>query len=112
MEALILTATVVLATLVSGTLMDFVKRIIKTDKKWVNHLISWILSILAAFVAYAIGYLPAIGEPWWAWILVEGVGVGVIANGIYTIEVVKKFYDFIFQFIDGKWYVTDKGDGK
>lgn len=108
MEALILTATVVLASLVSGTLMDFVKRFIKTDKKWVNHLISWILSIVAAFVAYAIGYLPAASEPWWVWILIEGVGIGLIANGIYTIDVVKKFYDFIFEFIDGKWYVTEK----
>ena len=108
MENLILAATVTLATLVSGSLMDFVKRIIKTDKKWVNHLISWVLSILATYVAYAIGYMPAIGEPWWLWILIEGIGVGVLANGIYTIEVIKKVYDFIFGFIDGKWYITEE----
>lgn len=104
MENLILTCTVVLATLVSGTLMDFVKRIIKTDKKWVNHLISWVLSILATYVAWIIGYMPAIGQPEWAWIALEGVGVGLMANGIYTIKVIKKIYDFLFSFIDGKWY--------
>ena len=108
MENVILTATIFLATLVSGTLMDFVKRIIKSDKRWVNRLMSWVLSILASYTAWVIGYLPAIGQPEWAWILVEGVGVGLMANGIYTSETIKKIYDFLFSFIDGKWY--DKKD--
>lgn len=108
MEALVLAATVTLATLVSGALTDFVKRFIKTDKKWVNILVMFILSILTTFVAWIIGYIPAFFQPEWLCVLFEGLTVGVLASGIYGFPIVKKIYDFIFQFIDGKWYVEEK----
>ena len=55
MESAIIAATVVLAGLVSGNLTEIVKRIIKTDKKWVNRLITLVLGIVTTYVAYAIG---------------------------------------------------------
>lgn len=109
MESVIIAATVVLAGLVSGTLTDFVKRFIKTDKKWVNRLISFVLAIAATFVAWIIGYIPAFGSPEWLAVLVEGIVVGLVANGLYNDKNLKAFYDFIFSFINGeKWYVEKK----
>ena len=110
MENLILGCIVALATIVSGALTDLVKRFIKTDKKWVNILVMFILSILTTFVAWIIGYIPAFFQPEWLSVLFEGLTVGVLASGIYGFPIVKKIYDFIFQFIDGKWYEIEKKD--
>lgn len=109
MENVILAATVALVAIV-GMLTDFFKRLFKIETKWLNHLISWVISIAATYVAWIIGYIPAVTQPEWLWILIEGIGVGLIANGVYTIDVVKKVYDFIFSFINGKLYFLDKKD--
>ena len=109
MEAIIISATLVLAGLVSGTLTDFVKRFIKTEKKWVNKLVTFILAILTTYVAWIIGYIPAFGNPEWLTILVEGIVVGLVSIGLYSDKNLKAFYDFIFSFINGeKWYVEKK----
>ena len=109
MEAIIISATLVLAGLVSGTLTDFVKRFIKTEKKWVNKLVTFILAILTTYVAWIIGYIPAFGNPAWLTILVEGIVVGLVSIGLYSDKNLKAFYDFIFSFINGeKWYVEKK----
>ena len=108
MEAIIISATVVLAGLVSGTLTDFVKRFIKSDKKWVNRLITIILGILATYVAWIIGYIPAFGNPEWLTVLVEGIVVSLVSMGLYSDKNLKAFYDFIFSFINGeKWYTKE-----
>lgn len=108
MEAIIISATVVLAGLVSGTLTDFVKRFIKSEKKWVNRLITIILGILATYVAWIIGYIPAFGNPEWLTVLVEGIVVSLVSIGLYSDKNLKAFYDFIFSFINGeKWYTKE-----
>ena len=108
MEAIIISATVVLAGLVSGTLTDFVKRFIKSEKKWVNRLITIILGILATYVAWIIGYIPAFGNPEWLTVLVEGIVVSLVSMGLYSDKNLKAFYDFIFSFINGeKWYTKE-----
>lgn len=105
MESAIIAATVVLAGLVSGNLTEIVKRIIKTDKKWVNRLITLVLGIVTTYVAYAIGYIPAFGEPVWLTIFVEGIVVALVSMGFFTDKNLKAFYDFIYSFINGeKWY--------
>ena len=106
---MIIAATVVLAGLVSGTLTDFVKRFIKTEKKWVNKLVTFILAILTTYVAWIIGYIPAFGNPEWLTVLVEGIVVFLVSIGLYSDQNLKTFYDFIFSFINGeKWYTKDK----
>lgn len=109
---MIIAATVVLAGLVSGTLTDFVKRFIKTDKKWVNKLITFVLAIITTYVAWIIGYIPAFGNPEWLTVLVEGIVVALVSIGLYSDKNLKAFYDFIFSFINGeKWYTKEIEDG-
>lgn len=109
MENVILIAIVSLIAIV-GTLTEFFKRLIKCDKKWFNELLSWFISIATAYVAWIIGYLPAISQPEWLWVLAEGVLIAVCANKGYGYDFIKKILDFIFQFIDGKWYDNNRLD--
>lgn len=114
MENVIIAASLILAGLASGVLTDFVKRFIKTEKKWVNKLITFILAIIATYVAWIIGYIPAFGNPEWLTVLIEGITVGLVAIGLYSDKNLKAFYDFIFSFINGeKWYdkIEKDGDG-
>ena len=105
MENAIIATSLILAGLASGVLTDFVKRFIKSEKKWVNKLITFILSIIATYVAWIIGYIPSFGSPEWLTVLIEGITVGLVAIGLYNSDNLKAFYDFIFSFINGeKWY--------
>lgn len=103
MENIILTA---IATLVASVniLSDFFKRLFKVQAKWFNELLSWVIAIAATFVAWLLGYMPTFFQPEWACVLFEGILVGVAANITYGYDWVKKILDFIFGFIDGKWY--------
>lgn len=103
MENMILAA---IATLVASVnvLSDFFKRLFKVDKKWFNELLSWVIAIAATFVAWILGYMPTFFQPEWACVLFEGILVGVAANITYGYDWVKKILDFIFGFINGKWY--------
>ena len=103
MENLILAA---IATLVASVnvVSDFLKRLFKVDKKWFNELLSWLVAIGATYAAWAMGKMPTFFEPEWLCVLVEGIFVGMVANFTYGYEWVKKILDFIFSFIDGKWY--------
>lgn len=103
METAILAAITALVASVN-VLSDFFKRLFKVDKKWFNELLSWVIAIAATFVAWMIGKMPTFFEPEWLCVLVEGIFVGMVANLTYGYDWVKKILDFIFQFIDGKWY--------
>lgn len=103
MEALIL-AKIVSLVAVTNALVDFLKRLIKCDKKWVNELLSWSIAIATGFVAWVIGYVPMFFTPDWACALFLGICIAISANWMYGYEWVKKILDIIFQFIDGKWY--------
>lgn len=110
MENLVLAAIVSLVASVN-VLSDFFKRLFKVDKKWFNELLSWAIAIAATFVAWILGKMPAIFQPEWLSILFEGILVGIAANIAYGYDWVKKILDFIFQFIDGKWYDNVKKVG-
>lgn len=109
MENLILGAIITLIAVVN-TLSDFFKRLFKVDKKWFNELLSWVIAVGATFVAWILGYMPTFFQPEWACVLFEGILVGIAANIAYGYDWVKKILDFIFQFIDGKWYEIEKKD--
>lgn len=107
MENVILIAITSLVAVV-GTLTDFFKRLFKVDKKWFNELLSWFISIATAYVAWILGILPAISQPEWLWVLAEGVLIAIAANFTYGYDWVKKILDFIFSWIDGKWYDNNR----
>lgn len=87
-----------------NVLSDFFKRLFKVDKKWFNELLSWVIAILVTFAAWGMGKMPTFFTPEWLCVLVEGIFVGIAANITYGYDWVKKILDFIFSFIDGKWY--------
>lgn len=64
---------------------------------WVKQVISWVVAIALAFLAYAIGMLPAMAEPAWLYVLIQGVCIGLVSNGIYDIPAIKKLYERIFH---------------
>ena len=93
----------------SGAATEFIKRIIKTDTKWVNAVLSWVIPFLVAYGAWIIGYLPPITQPDWLWIGIEGFLVGIACHWSYGLDVVRKILDFVFSWINGeKWYVKEK----
>ena len=88
---------------------EAIKRVINTDKKWVNLLVAWLVPILLSLGAWFIGYLPAVSQPQWLWALVEGIITAGLSTKTYDANVVKKIYDWLFSWINGsKWYVEDK----
>ena len=84
---------------------EAIKRVINTDNKAVNAVVSWVVAIALTYGAWFIGYTPAISQPAWLWVLIEGVLVGLASTGIYDKAVITKIYDWIFSWINGeKWY--------
>lgn len=67
------------------------------DIKWVRRLISWVVAIALTFGAWAINLLPGLGDPAWVFVLLQGVCIGVMSNGLYTIDAIKKFYAIVFK---------------
>jgi uncharacterized membrane protein len=41
--------------------------------------------------------LPAMAEPAWLYVLIQGVCIGLVSNGIYDIPAIKKLYEWIFH---------------
>ena len=111
MENLILAS---IATLVASVnvLSDFFKRLFNVKAKWLNEVMSWLIAIAATFIAWILGYMPTFFQPEWACVLLEGVFVGMAANFMYGYEWVKKILDFIFSFIDGKYYDKKEDEEK
>lgn len=69
----------------------------KIEKKWLKHLIAFLFTIGLSFAAYFIKWLPALGEPWWAFILLEGGLLSLASMGLYTFDEVKKLWEIIFH---------------
>lgn len=84
--------------LVSGctSITGVINQAFNIQVKWVKRLISWIIAGILAFLAY---YVNAIqfGYPQWIGVVSLGVTVGVAANGIYTIDFIKKWISTWFR---------------
>lgn len=63
-------------------------------KGWKAQVLSWVISIALAFV----GSWKAVGlfaETSLIWTVVNGLGVGLIANGIFSVDIVKTLLEFV-----------------
>lgn len=78
------------------TFTAVIKGMFDITKEWLNHLISWVLSIACA-EAYILVNGVSFGLGGWDYLVgaVCGLIVGASANGVYDWEVVKKFFDGI-----------------
>lgn len=83
-----------LSILTNGLTAIFI-RWFKITKDWGRRILSWGLPMIIAFV---FGYLLKMGflaEETWYIVLAYGLGAGLVANGIFTIEVVKAFLQWL-----------------
>jgi len=61
---------------------------------WKAQVLSWVISIALAFV----GSIKGVGlfaETTVLWTVLNGIGVGLVANGIFSIDLVKSLLEFI-----------------
>lgn len=91
------------------TLTEFFKRLFKSNKKWLNELISLVISEATAFVAWILGTLPTWFTPEWACVLIEGGFLFVVCKVAYDkLYLVKEVFDVIFNLfgkkLGGKMY--------
>ena len=78
------------------TFTALIKGMFDVSKQWVNHLISWLISILCAEgYIFVNGFSFGLGGWDYAVGAVCGLIVGASANGIYDWEVIKNFFDGI-----------------
>ncbi len=67
-----------------------------------KQLLSWVVAIALAFLGWGLK-LGIFSEMvlWW-WVLIHGIGIGLIANGIFDIKVVQAILNFIGNLIKPK----------
>lgn len=63
-------------------------------KGWKAQLLSWGISIALAFVGSWKG-VGLFAETSTVWTIVNGLGVGLIANGIFSVDLVKTLLEFL-----------------
>lgn len=67
--------------------------------------VSWVVAILGACLGYAlqVGFFTEFGtvDQWQGWVMtaVTGLGAGLVANGIYDVNIIQDALKFIFQFL-------------
>ena len=84
-------AIAAIATAVAATINGW----FKAEGVW-KQIISWITAIGLTFAAWGLQFIPALGQPEWLWVGLQGVCVGLVSNGIYDIPFIKKLYELIF----------------
>jgi hypothetical protein len=89
-----LTAFVVLVT-------DMIIRIFKTEKKLFKQITAWTLSVVMALAGFFLHQGMFSELTWWASVL-TGIGAGVAANGLSTVDKVKLALDFILKYLGKK----------
>lgn len=67
----------------------------KAEGIW-RQVIAWISAIALTFAAWGLQFIPALGDPAWLWVGLQGVCVGLVSNGIYDVPFIKKLYALIF----------------
>ena len=102
----IFTAIVVVASALSAAIIGKCK----VAKGWAKQLISWLVAVALTYLAWWIDILPAIKEPGWLFILIQGICVGLVSNGLVDTELIKKLYAVIFGVLHDK-IVTIEQEG-
>jgi hypothetical protein len=92
-----LTALVAFVVLVT----DLIVRIFKTEKKLFKQITAWVLSIVLSLIGFWLKQGMFNELTIWATIL-TGLGAGVAANGLYTIDKVQFALDFLLKFLPKK----------
>ena len=85
--------------------MNWVLVLFKISKNWLKQLLRWIVSVAEAIVGFVFSLglfvkltaLPA-WEGWLFTVLI-GLGIGLVANGIYDIPVVRKLLESLLSLI-------------
>lgn len=85
-------AIVAIASVISGAIIGW----LKINKSWAQYATSWACTIGLAFGAWALKFLPALGEPEWAFVLMQGFVMGLVSNKFYDIPAIKKLYLKVF----------------
>ena len=85
-------AIVAIASALSGAVIGK----FKVHESWAKYLISWMFAIAVTFAAWGLKFIPALGTPAWAFVLLQGFCAGLVSNKFYDIEWVKKLYKLIF----------------
>lgn len=75
-------------------LTEPLKNIIGTTG-WGTRILSWAVSVVLMFGSSLLGW-GFEAYQWWMF-LVSGVGVGLVSNGVFTIEQVKAFLAMIYN---------------
>ena len=79
-----------LVTLVTGWLKT---HLLKLDG-WKAQVLTWVISVALAFVGQWKG-LGLFAETDVLWTVLNGLGVGLVANGVYSVEIVQSILAFL-----------------
>jgi hypothetical protein len=79
-----------LVTLVTGWLKT---HLLKLDG-WKAQVLTWVISVALAFVGQWKG-LGLFSETDVLWTVLNGLGVGLVANGVYSVEIVQSILAFL-----------------
>ena len=80
---------------------DVIIRIFKTEKKIDKQITAWSLSIGLSLLGYFLNQGMFAELTWWASIL-TGIGAGLSANGLASVEKVKAGLDIILNWLGKK----------
>jgi len=88
--------SLVLMAGVAVLLTQSVVRLLGSEwKKWVKQVVSWIISIAIALVANYVLNKGFLAEETFIMTLLSGLGIGLVANGIFDAQFVKAILEFI-----------------
>lgn len=88
---LIFGAIATVSTAVTATFTNW----FKAKGVW-KQIISWVTAVALTFAAWGLNFIPALGQPEWFWVALQGICVGLVSNGIYDVPFIKKLYKLIF----------------
>lgn len=94
-QLLVAVPTIIAASLL---LTEAIKRIFKIETPWVNHLVSWVISVATALLFVLIGKL-SFGLGGWDYLVggVFGLIAGGASNGLYDWEAIRSLVQLIID---------------
>lgn len=80
---------------------DFLKRWLKIEKTWIKQVLSWVISLVLCLIGMWFN-LGIFADFSLIVTLAYGIATGLVANGVFDIELVKTLLDFILKFLTKK----------